>query len=266
MVALHRWTNQDRYGFPSHSSIAKVANVSVPTVKRGIKALEDIGALTVVTRWRTSDGQIVYEKIEGADQTSNGYQIRYAQPLNDPPLDQIRPDPLDQIRTPPGVQIRSTNQTHLEPDVFKPENTDPVQNEIVEVVPEWEIQFDQFWAIYPRRNDKQKAKIKFKNLSKKDREAAMAAITLHIDYWDRQRTEQEFIPYAVRWLGNSRWEDEIRYEPPKGKNNPVLENLARKYQSEHRTSDPDTRQTDRGDNRLGRSSVGNLSIEVHSTD
>jgi hypothetical protein len=136
----------------------------------------------------------------------------------------------------------------------------------VEVVPDWEIRFAQFWAIYPRKDNKKGSRIMFKNLSKRDQIAALEALPNHIEFWKADNRTMRLIPLPTTWLHGERWEDEIRYEAPKGKNNPVLENLARRYQSEHRASDPDTRQTDRGDNRLGRSSVGNLSIEVHATD
>jgi hypothetical protein len=152
------------------------------------------------------------------------------------------------------------------PDTETQEQTSSDDSVAAEIVPDWEIQFEQFYALYPRKKAKDRARAAFKKLKPSDRKLAMSAIHKHIDYWQRERTGMEFIPHPASWLNGSRWDDVLVYEAPKGKNNPVLENLARRYQSEHRASDPDTRQTDRGDNRLGRSSVGNLSIEVHSTD
>jgi hypothetical protein len=165
----------------------------------------------------------------------------------------------------------NSNATPLTPNPYPltpiPEPLSPDQvSLVVEVVPDWEIEFNLFWSAYPRKIEKKKAHIAWKNLNKTERTLALRAIDQHIAKWESSGTEVKFIPHPTTWLHGKRWEDEIRYEAPKGKNNPVLENLARKYQSEHRASDPDTRQTDRGDNRLGRSSVGDLSLEVHSSD
>jgi hypothetical protein len=260
LMALADNADNEGYCWPGNANTGERCQISAGSVRRHLNNLDAAGLIVKVKRRRRKDGTLSVWI----------YQLQLERTTSDHSLPVvIDAQKNDHICTEKDAQMSAQEpsvEASVNPYSFLRIDEISDEVEVAEVVPEWEIQFDQFWAIYPRRKDKQKAKIRFKNLSKKDREAAMAAITLHVDYWDRQRTEQEFIPYAVRWLGNRRWEDEIRYEAPKGKNNPVLENLARRYQSEHRASDPDTRQTDRGDNRLGRSSLGNLSIEVHSTD
>jgi hypothetical protein len=265
LAALHQWIDDDKYGYPSHASIGKRANISTASVKRGIKALEGIGALVVVPRWIGAEGKPTAEKPEGKpERTSNGYFIRYAQPLSDPTPGQSEPHPLGQSEPDPSGQIRPSKKNQFEVEPFELEIAQAV--EIAEVVPEWQIEFEQFYALYPRKKAKDKALIVWKKLKDEHRRLALKAIHEHVAYWEEEQTGQKFIPHPATWLNQKRWDDVLVYEAPKGKNNPVLEHLARKYQSEHRASDPDTRQTDRGDNRLGRSSVGNLSIEVHSTD
>ena len=153
------------------------------------------------------------------------------------------------------------------PDPETPERTSSDDSVLVaEIVPDWEVQFEKFWKQYPRKIEKQKARTAFKNLKKAEQGLAVATIADHVAKWESLDTEKHYMPHATTWLRGKRWEDEIVYEAPKGKNNPVLENLARRYESENRASDTDTRKTDRGDNRLGRSSLGDLSIEVHATD
>jgi len=165
----------------------------------------------------------------------------------------------------------NSNATPLTPNPYpntpNPDPQTPPSDSVLvaQVVPDWEVQFEKFWKQYPRKIQKQKARTAFKNLKKTEQGLAVATIGDHVAKWESLDTETHFIPHATTWLHGKRWEDEIRYEAPKGKNNPVLEHLARKYESGNRESDTAPRQTDRGNNRLGRSSVGDLSIEVHAT-
>lgn len=65
--------------------------------------------------------------------------------------------------------------------------------------------FDEFWTLYPRKVQKKTAKIAWKNMTKKKREAALAALPAHILHWD----DPKFIPHAATWLRAERWEDDL---------------------------------------------------------
>jgi len=262
LMALSDNADNDGYCWPGNAKTSERCQMSVASVRRHILSLERSGLVKKVKRRRRKDGTLsvwIYQMViteECAPTTADPLPVDIYEQKSDQICTEICAPVSAQE---PSVEASSNPHSFLRID----EISDEV--EIAEVVPEWEIQFNQFWAIYPRHKDKQRAKTKFKNLTKRNRELALAAVPHHAEFWEQTNTPDEFIPYPAKWLHGERWEDVLRYEAPKGKNNPVLENLARKYQSGNRASDPDTRQTDRGDNRLGRPSVGNLSIEVHAT-
>ncbi|MFJ4738750.1 helix-turn-helix domain-containing protein [Streptomyces sp. NPDC088775] len=71
--------------------------------------------------------------------------------------------------------------------------------------------FAAFWAIYPRKEGKGKARLAFaaavKNGVKAD--TLIAAVQKHRDHWARCRTETRFIPHPTTWLNGERYEDEL---------------------------------------------------------
>jgi len=72
--------------------------------------------------------------------------------------------------------------------------------------------FDDFWATYPRREAKPRArKAWIKHDLRSKREAVMAGLQNALVKW--RGKDIEFIPHASTWINNERWTDEI------GKNN-----------------------------------------------
>ena len=78
--------------------------------------------------------------------------------------------------------------------------------------------FERFWAAYPRKQDKQRAKKEFEAL-KPDEDLLKTMLTA-IERWKTtdQWTEDggKYIPHPGTWLHNKRWED----EPPKANAKP----------------------------------------------
>lgn len=67
--------------------------------------------------------------------------------------------------------------------------------------------FDEFWAAYPRKTDKAKAKVAWAKAIRSNDPARLisAATTFAISKRD---TETRFIPHPTTWLNGERWEDE----------------------------------------------------------
>lgn len=86
------------------------------------------------------------------------------------------------------------------------DSNDPVE---AEIVPDWEVEFKQWWEMYPRKKDKKKAQTAFKNLTKTNRGLALGALPDHVEQWQRGSTGIEFIPHPTTWLNGKRWEDEL---------------------------------------------------------
>lgn len=199
-VALHRWTGRDRDCWPSHQAIADATGFSVATVKRALGQLEHIGALIITPRF--VDG-------EGKERTSNHYRIVTVR--SSMSGGQVMGEPTSGHGwTDPSGHGWTSNHIHTEPDPMNQLTHAIEQVEVVEVVPEWETLFAEFWSNYPRKIGKQNAAKAFKRLSKTDRQAALDALGGHVMAWKNSKTEPRFIPHAATWLNGQRFNDDLR--------------------------------------------------------
>ena len=103
---------------------------------------------------------------------------------------------------PKGAETEDTREPSEHPETSKPE-TSPVTSE---PVPD-PLDFSVFYAIFPRKEDKKKAEISWKNLTKKDQKSALDAIPRHIAKWKQEGRDRTKIPLPTSWLHGRRWED-----------------------------------------------------------
>lgn len=82
------------------------------------------------------------------------------------------------------------------------------------------IAFDAFWREYPRKVNKAKAKDKWLALKLGEKEVAQVMSGLQsYKKIEWRNTEDKYIPHAVTWLNQRRWEDKLqmhRASPSKG--------------------------------------------------
>lgn len=97
--------------------------------------------------------------------------------------------------------------------------------------------FDAFWKHYPKKVDKQKAKIAFKKVISKKKitvDELIAAVERHKR--SRQWQDASYIPNPTTWLNGSRWEDilpEATASKSKGNDRKnILDSLRQKYAEE----------------------------------
>lgn len=75
--------------------------------------------------------------------------------------------------------------------------------------------FESFWALYPRREDKGHAVKAWRAASKKATpEVILAGLTQHVAGWKRAHTTRKFIPMPATWLNGERWTDEQPADEP----------------------------------------------------
>jgi hypothetical protein len=193
-IALHRWIDADKECHPSVGSIAREAGISEATVRRGLKLLEDIGAITSEPRW-TDDG----------DRTSNLYHLRYVEPASnrDTTPSQDCDHPPSQIRQDPPSQICEGKKIHVEGE--------PVEEELahasVSTTDDARLSFEHWWSAYPRKVGKGAALKRWKAISRQQRADAVDALPRHVEHWRLSRTEVQFIPHPATWLSQGRWDD-----------------------------------------------------------
>ena len=91
------------------------------------------------------------------------------------------------------------------------------KNSEIEVLDQKEMWFESFWEIYPKHQDKKKAKQKFLKLctNEKEYKAIMDGLRNVLPVWAKKDTK--YIPMPTTWLNGERWNDEVNvnlYELP----------------------------------------------------
>ena len=120
---------------------------------------------------------------------------------------------------PVGIPTVSTGKVRLGKDsIGKDINTISCnKNSGIEVLDQKEMWFESFWEIYPKHQDKKKAKQKFLKLctNEKEYKAIMDGLRNVLPVWAKKDTK--YIPMPTTWLNGERWNDEVSvnlYELP----------------------------------------------------
>ena len=97
-----------------------------------------------------------------------------------------------------------SNEIENEIEIKKPRK----ENKTNKYLKEFE---NEFWTLYPRRDNKKRAKDKYVQLRKSgtDKEIILSGLKNYIKQWRSAGTEPEFIPMASTWLHQERFEDEL---------------------------------------------------------
>lgn len=69
--------------------------------------------------------------------------------------------------------------------------------------------FEDFWAIWPKREAKKDARRAWEKLRAQDKIAAVTALPQHVARWRREGRVRNHIPHPATWLNGERWEDEL---------------------------------------------------------
>ncbi|MBF1085727.1 DNA replication protein [Solobacterium sp.] len=112
---------------------------------------------------------------------------------------------------PHGIPTVSTGKDRLGKDsIGKYINTISCnENSEVEVLDQKEMWFESFWKIYPKHQDKKKAKQKFLKLCKDEKkyQEIMQGLRNVLPVWAKKDTK--YIPMPTTWLNGERWNDEV---------------------------------------------------------
>lgn len=112
---------------------------------------------------------------------------------------------------PHGIPTVSTGKVRLGKDsIGKYINTISCnENSEIEVLDQKEMWFESFWEIYPKHQDKKKAKQKFLKActNEKEYKAIMDGLRNVLPVWAKKDTK--YIPMPTTWLNGERWNDEV---------------------------------------------------------
>ena len=121
---------------------------------------------------------------------------------------------------PAGIPTVSTGKVRLGKVSIDKNNKNNIscnENSGIEVLDQKEMWFESFWEIYPKHQDKKKAKQKFLKLctNEKEYKAIMDGLRNVLPVWAKKDTK--YIPMPTTWLNGERWNDEVNvnlYELP----------------------------------------------------
>lgn len=121
---------------------------------------------------------------------------------------------------PHGIPTVSTGKVRLGKDSIDKNNKNNIscnKNSEIEVLDQKEMWFESFWEIYPKHQDKKKAKQKFLKActNEKEYKAIMDGLRNVLPIWAKKDTK--YIPMPTTWLNGERWNDEVSvnlYELP----------------------------------------------------
>lgn len=112
---------------------------------------------------------------------------------------------------PVGIPTVSTGKVRLGKDsIGKDINTISCnKNSEIEVLNQKEMWFESFWEIYPKHQDKKKAKQKFLKLctDKKKYQEIMQGLRNVLPVWAKK--DNKYVPMPTTWLNGERWNDEV---------------------------------------------------------
>ena len=83
------------------------------------------------------------------------------------------------------------------------------ENSVITVLDQKEMWFESFWEIYPKHQDKKKAKQKFLKLctDKNKYQEIMQGLRNVLPVWAKK--DNKYIPMPTTWLNGERWNDEV---------------------------------------------------------
>jgi hypothetical protein len=165
--------NETHRAFPSRETLAKRMGCHAKSVDRAASELLKIGAVTKKQRHNSS---LVYTLMmsRGVDTDVQGVVTPVSRGVD--------------------TDVHLTITTELEPSNIEPLN-------------DINAQFNEFWAVYPRKKGKGQARKAFeKALEKTDLQTILDGVHAYIanDVMD----DPQFIAHPSTWLNSERWEDE----------------------------------------------------------
>ena len=79
------------------------------------------------------------------------------------------------------------------------------------------MNFNEFYALYPRKMGRKDAERSWNRLTPAQQEECLVAMPNYLKYWKIKETAKDFIPYPATFLNNERWTDDLDLEPIQNK-------------------------------------------------
>lgn len=203
----------DGGAWPSVATLARYAGVSTRSVQRALADLIEAGLIERLVNeggtHRTPDHErpnlyrITLPRGVTPVSPPDAAVTGGVTPVSPPPLTEMSPHPLTPVSPEPSLE--PSGETSLEPSALS--------------------RFDEWWDAYPRKVAKPAALRRWKAMSERDRQRAIAALAAWCAYWEA-RGEPEFIPHPTTWLNQERYNDPVPVHRPPRANTVASRNRA----------------------------------------
>ena len=187
-----------RYSVAGLASISKEKETSIKTA---LDELRENGYLVITKKMpnETQSGRIEYEW-DFYEKPTDAKQEVKKQGIENLPLENLMLENQGQSNTNiSNTKVLNTKELDISP-------ISPLEK----IVTTTELLFKEFWAAYPRKDDKKRAWLKFKAI--KNLEKVFPDIMADVE--NKKKSEQwnknggQFIPMPSTYLNNERWNDE----------------------------------------------------------
>lgn len=185
LILLANYCDDENSCYPSYSHIAKLAGLKDPKhIARIIKEFEDLGLLKIQKRFKEDGGN-----------TSNRYFLTLKTDNTDPmglqtPTPPVLDTPTLGVSTPPNTKEETKDDTK---DI--------------------NVEFNKFWKVYPRKENKALSLIKYKIITKKFKtDDIMLYLERYLNDLEIKGTEKKYIPHCSTWLSQKRFLDYEDYQ------------------------------------------------------
>ncbi|GEA84408.1 hypothetical protein GCM10009774_16120 [Cellulomonas gelida] len=195
LLVLADIANDEGRGWPSVATLARRVNRDERNVQRALSVLVGAGA---VAREERRGRATAYTVTPGVGATP-GAQVTPGVGATPTPGADVTPPPASASPA-PGVDV---TQNPL-PTLTEPEGEpSPARASQDVAVPD---AFDEFWAAYPRRTDKKRARAAWAK-ARRSHDATQLVQWARAFAADPNLPESQFVPHPSTWLNGERWTD-----------------------------------------------------------
>jgi len=188
LILLANYCDDQNSCYPSYSHIAKLAGLKDPKhIARIVKEFEELGLLKIQTRYKADGGN-----------TSNRYFLTLGS----------RDNHARGLQTPTPPILDTTPLLVSTPSNTKEETKDNTKDNTKS-----DYDFKSFWSLYPRKENKHQAEVKYKLVSKTySQEMLLEMLNRYINDITFKKMDKKFIPYCSTFLNKRTFLDYENYE------------------------------------------------------
>ena len=223
------WVNDPHRPDPSRSELAAILNVSTDTINRFLRELQELGALRLLDKKGTAHRyQLIMARNDRTDAPPWEALL--------PPAATQHPQPTLELPPPTGGILAPVSASRRQRDTL---SLSTVQSTVLRTGYPC---FHKFWRQYPRKQRKQAALKKWIRLKIEDDPmlwgSVLRGLSLCREMWTAEGREQRYIPHAVTWLGDRRWEDDYTpVQPTLTKHSTTIVQATERFLDRHSTGE-----------------------------